>query len=42
MQIVGGYEQLLAMPMPALNEVLWYLEWKQKQEEKQLNKSKRK
>ena len=38
MQIVGGYEQMLAMPLTAMNEVLWFLEWKQKQEQKQIKK----
>jgi len=34
MQIVGGYTQLLELPLPAVDEILWYLEWKSKAEQK--------
>ena len=36
MQIVGGYTQLLGLPSTALDEILGYLEWKHKQENKSL------
>jgi len=38
MQVVGGYSQLLELPLPAIDAVLWYLEWKNKEEEKAAHK----
>lgn len=40
MEICGGYEQLMNLPLPALHEILKYLEWKAKQEEKAYSKIK--
>jgi len=39
MQIVGGYTQLIELPMIAVDEILWYLEWKSKEESKMVNKN---
>jgi len=38
MQIVGGYTQLIELPMIAVDEILWYLEWKSKEESKAVSK----
>ena len=40
MEICGGYEQLMNMPIPVMHAVLKYLEWKAKQEEKAYSKMK--
>jgi hypothetical protein len=40
MREVGGYEQLMNMPIPAIQEVLKFLEWEHKQRSK-INKGKR-
>jgi len=38
MKVVGGYGQLLELPMTAIDEILNYLEWKSKEQEKQIKK----
>ncbi len=35
MEICGGYKQLLNLPLPALKHIIRYLEYKQKQTEKE-------
>jgi len=40
MEICGGYEPLMNMPLPAMYAVLKYLEWKAKQEQKAYSKIK--
>ena len=42
MRIVGGYEQLMNMSIPAMNTVLEYIQWVNEQERKQVEKAKRK
>ena len=34
MEMVGGYSELLKLPLPALSVIMEYLEWKKKQDEK--------
>lgn len=34
MQKVGGYEQLMRLPMSALNEIMKCMEWEGKEQEK--------
>ena len=40
MKVVGGYSQLMELPVTALNEILGYLEFVAKEQGKGLNKSK--
>jgi len=40
MKIVGGYEQLMNLPIPALMEILKYLEHVNKEEQKAMEKAK--
>jgi len=42
MKIVGGYEQLMNMPIPAMQVVAEYINWSNEQENKSMKKSKRK
>ena len=42
MEIVGGYEQLMNMPLPAVTEVIQYLQEKAKAESKAFNRAKSK
>lgn len=42
MRIVGGYEQLMNMSIPAMNMVIEYIRWVNEQEKKQAEKIKRK
>ena len=37
---VGGYEQLMNLPIPALNEIIKCIEWEIKENEKQVNRGK--
>jgi hypothetical protein len=41
MREVGGYEQFINMPLPAIKEVYEFLKWESKQFEKKLHKGKR-
>ena len=41
MEVVGGYEQLMNLPLPALKAVGDYLDFKAKQEQKSMPKTKR-
>jgi len=40
MRVVGGYDQLLSMPIPAMQEVAEYINWLNEQEKKSMDKSK--
>ena len=39
MKVVGGFEQLMNMPMPSMQMVADYLAWVNEQEKKSINKS---
>lgn len=36
MEKVGGYEQLMKLPMPTFNEILKYLQWAEKEQNKRM------
>ena len=40
MQKVGGYEQLIMLSMPSLNEILKCMEWEMKEQEKASRRNK--
>ena len=42
MEICGGYEQLLKLPLPALKHIIKFMEYRKKQSEKSSPKMRRK
>lgn len=41
MEICGGYTELMNLPLPALNHIIRYIEYCNKEQEKAISKSKR-
>lgn len=42
MEICGGYSELMNLPLPALNQIIKYLEYTNKKQEQEMKKAKKK